>query len=111
MKKIFYGNFSLGEVLLAGYARVFALRAFVSTHRLLAENRIGVIHFEFNEMNEGSGCFMRDFRTVLAGYRFFRLLPNALLELSREPVLSEIFGFQNIIAIREDHEWLRYRGI
>jgi FkbM family methyltransferase len=81
------------------------------TKQLLAESRIGIIHFEFNDMNVVSGCFMRDFRTVLAGYRFFRLLPNALLELFREPVLSEIFGFQNIIAIREDHEWLRYRGI
>ncbi len=51
--------------------------------RLLAEQRIGAIYFEFNEMNIVSRCFMRDFTQILQSYRLFRLLPNALLELFR----------------------------
>ena len=67
--------------------------------RLLTENRIGVIHFEFNDMNLISGCFMRDFRLLLSSYKLYRLLPNGLAEISDVTVLNEIFGFQNIIAI------------
>lgn len=79
--------------------------------QLLAENRIDVIHFEFNDMNVVSGCFMRDFHLMLEGYRLFRLLPDSLLELTGIPALTEIFGFQNIIAIRQDHDYLTHRGI
>ena len=78
--------------------------------RLFKENRIGIIHFEFNDMNVVSHCFMRDFRHLLEGYRLFRLLPNSLLELSDMPAMTEIFGFQNIVAIRNDHHYLTDRG-
>lgn len=74
--------------------------------RLLFESRVGVIHFEFNEMNVVSRCFMRDFSNLLNEYRLFRLLPNALLEIGNTPTLSEIFGFQNIIAINKKHKFL-----
>ena len=73
---------------------------------LLKENRIGIIHFEFNEMNVISRCFMRDFQKLLKDYRLFRLLPNALLEIEGMPVLTELFGFQNIIAIQRNHPFL-----
>ncbi len=73
---------------------------------LLTEGRVGIIHFEFNEMNVISGCFMREFSLMLKNYRLFRLLPNALLEIEGMPVLTEIFGFQNVVAINRDHPFL-----
>lgn len=78
--------------------------------RLLAEGRVGIIHFEFNEMNVISGCFMREFSLMLKNYRLFRLLPNALLEIEGMPVLTEIFGFQNIVAINRDHPFFSSRS-
>ena len=77
--------------------------------RLLAEGKIGVIHFEFNAMNVVSRCFMRDFQKLLDGYRLFRLLPSSLLELVGPPALTEIFGFQNVVAIKGDHPYLKKR--
>ena len=74
--------------------------------RLLVEGRVGIIHFEFNEMNVVSGCFMREFVQLLGNYRLFRLLPNALLEIKGMPVLTDIFGFQNIVAIPCNHPFL-----
>lgn len=79
--------------------------------RLLDENRIGIIHFEFNEMNVISRSFMRDFRLLLEGYRLFRLLPNSLLELADIPVLTELFGFQNIVAVKSDHPCFQRGGL
>lgn len=79
--------------------------------RLLLESNVGVIHFEFNEMNVVSRCFMRDFAAMLKEYKLFRLLPKSLLELSDMPALTEIFGFQNIIAIKKNHEYLKARGV
>jgi FkbM family methyltransferase len=67
--------------------------------QLLSEGRIGYIHFEFNEMNVVSKVFLRDFRKLLAGYEFFRLLPQGLLPLGTTVVTTEIFGYQNILAV------------
>lgn len=67
--------------------------------RLLREGRIGYVHFEFNEMNVVSKVFLRDFRKLLVGYEFFRLLPHGLLPLDTTVVTTEIFGYQNILAI------------
>ncbi len=75
--------------------------------RLLAEGRLSIIHFEFNEMNVISGCFMREFILLLGNYRLFRLLPNALLEIEGRPIITEIFGFQNVIAIPRYHPFLK----
>lgn len=67
---------------------------------LLNEDRIGFIHFEFNEMNVVSRVFMRDFRLLLPRHSLFRLLPRGLLPLDPSRVLtSEIFAFQNIVAV------------
>jgi FkbM family methyltransferase len=66
--------------------------------RLLGEKRIGYIQFEFNEMNVVSRTFLRDFRKILPGYDFFRLLPKGLLPLGDNPLQTELFAFQNILA-------------
>lgn len=79
------------------------LSVLTGASRLLTEGKVGIIHFEFNEMNVISGCFMRDFVQMLESYRLFRLLPNALLEIEGMPVVTEIFGFQNIVAIPRNH--------
>ena len=68
-------------------------------HQLIKEARVGVIQFEFNEMNIISHSFFHDFRKLLPSYRIFRLLPTSLLPVPDDPLLSEIFGFQNMVAI------------
>lgn len=70
---------------------------------LLKTNKIGIIHFEFNEMNVVSRVFMRDFRKLLVNYNLFRLLPDGLIPLTDNPLLSELFAFQNIIAIPQNN--------
>jgi FkbM family methyltransferase len=67
--------------------------------RLLGESRIGYIHFEFNEMNVVSRVFLRDFRKLLPGHRLHRLLPHGLLPLGERIVATEIFAYQNILAV------------
>jgi FkbM family methyltransferase len=69
--------------------------------KLLQENRIDIIQFEFGEMNVASRIFFKDFYDLLSGqYHLYRLLPNDLLPL--EPYNArrhEIFIYQNIIAV------------
>jgi len=67
----------------------------------LDREKIGLIVFEFNEMNVVSRAFMKDFRDLLEDYLFFRLLPGGLIRVPDNPVESEIFAFQNILAIPE----------
>jgi FkbM family methyltransferase len=63
--------------------------------------RVGLIQFEFNEMNSVSRAFFRDFCALLPDHDFFRLLPDGPVPLRPEPpFLGEIFAFQNIIARR-----------
>jgi len=66
---------------------------------LFRANKIGCIQFEFNEMNVMSRAFFRDFRVFLKGYSFFRLLPKGLLRLSDSLLMTEIFTYQNILAV------------
>jgi FkbM family methyltransferase len=66
---------------------------------LLRQDRIRFIQFEFNEMNLISRVFLHDFRSLLQGYSLYRLMPGGLLTISAEPLLSELFGYQNILAV------------
>jgi FkbM family methyltransferase len=68
----------------------------------LAAGNFDVIHFEFNEMNVFSRRFLRDFRELLQGFELHRLLPTDLLPLEARgaPLFQELFGYQNIIAVR-----------
>jgi FkbM family methyltransferase len=70
--------------------------------RLLDARAIDVVQFEFNEMNVVSRVFIRDFQTILPNYTLFRMLPDGLMPISPDPIfLSEIFAYQNIVAVRE----------
>lgn len=63
---------------------------------------IDAVHFEFNEMNVVSGAFMRDFEHALAGYDLYRMLPDELLSLKgKPPLMSEIFAYQNVVALKK----------
>jgi FkbM family methyltransferase len=67
--------------------------------RMLREGRIGHIQFEFNALHVYSRAFFRDFRNVLSGYDLYRLLPRGLLPLDDNVTATEIFGYQNVLAI------------
>lgn len=70
--------------------------------RTLDQGRVERVHLEFNEMNAMSGVFFRQIHDLLAPhYRLYRLLPSAMLEITRyTPLDCEIFAFQNIVALR-----------
>jgi hypothetical protein len=63
-----------------------------------------VIQIEFNEMNVISRTFFRDIEGTLPNYDFYRLLPDGLQALGPYNTTEfEIFAFQNIVAIRQEH--------
>lgn len=67
--------------------------------RLIENSNIKCIHFEFNEMNIVSRTFFRDFRKTLLNYSLYRLLPHGLILLKDSPLSTELFAYQNIIAV------------
>ena len=77
------------------------LKVLKGAQSLLQKNAIRAIQFEFNEMNVVSRVFLRDFYDILAGYTFYRLLPDGLLPLGRYSARNEIFAFQNIFAVND----------
>lgn len=71
--------------------------------KAISNKMIDVVHFEFNSMNVISKVFFKDVYDLLSDYHFYRMLPNSLMYLGEYNALSwEIFGYQNIIAIRND---------
>lgn len=78
------------------------LKILQGAQQYIAQKKIDVIHFEFNEMNVVSKTFMKDFYDILPDHSFFRLLPNGFLPLGNyQPAKCEIFLYQNIIAVRK----------
>ncbi len=67
--------------------------------RLLRENKIGPIQFEFNALNVYSRVFLKDFRDILYNYDLYRLLPKGILALDDRSITTELFAFQNILAL------------
>ena len=67
--------------------------------QLIASDSIRYVQFEFNEMNVVSGTTMRDFRLALPRHQLFRLLPKGLIPLEDSIFLSELYAYQNIIAV------------
>jgi FkbM family methyltransferase len=66
---------------------------------LIEKNSIDLIHFEFNSMNVISKVFFRDFRILLKNYKFYRLLPDGIVGIDDSILYTELYGFQNILAI------------
>lgn len=69
--------------------------------RMVAEGRVHLIQFEFNEMNVISRVFLRDFYELLEGYSFYRLDTNGLIPLGGYSSTNEIFKFQNLLAVND----------
>ncbi len=68
--------------------------------KLLENQQISIIQFEFNEMMAYSHTHFFDFVQLLPDFTFYRLLPTGLLPLGAyRPLTHEIFGFQNVVAI------------
>jgi FkbM family methyltransferase len=67
--------------------------------RLLAESRIGLIQFEFNDMNVVSRVFLKDFYALLDAYHIYRLHPAGPIPLFEYRPRNEIFVYQNFLAI------------
>ncbi len=80
--------------------------------KLLLSNKIKIVLFEFNEMNIYSRVFMKDFLDLMPNFKFYRLLPCGLLDLSNyQPKLHEIFAYQNVIAINNKTMEIYYRKL
>lgn len=72
----------------------------------IKEGRIKAIHFEFNDANIVSKASFKDFWELLHKYDIYRILVGGtLMKLdSYNPLLCEIYGFQNIVALKKDCE-------
>lgn len=79
----------------------FEINVLQGARRVLAERRIGMIQFEFNEMNTVGGTFLEHFFRILgATHDLYRLLPHGLLKLQPgSRWFNEQFVFQNIVAV------------
>lgn len=67
----------------------------------LKKQMIDIVHFEFNESNTISRVFMRDFYSLLHDFEFYRMLPDGLVPMGEYyPLIAEIFGYQNVVAVR-----------
>lgn len=87
----------------------YELTVLKGAKQLIAEHKIELIQFEFNEMHVYHRVFFKDFVDLLHDYTFYRLSPNGLLPLpTYRPLTHEIFAFQNILAISHKHfdKWL-----
>jgi FkbM family methyltransferase len=73
--------------------------------RLLQNHKISVIQFEFNEMNVFSRALLQDFRDLLPDHLLYRLLPRGMLPIPPIPLFSEVFAYQNIVALPVINSW------
>ncbi len=81
------------------------LNVLKGAEKSIKQGIIDVIQIEFNEMNVVSKSFLKDFILILHDYNFYRLLPNAFLEINyskHSAIQYELFAFQNIIAIKKE---------
>ena len=77
----------------------YELDVLKGARRMLEQNRIGMIQFEFGECDLYTRIFLRDFYDALPQYRFFRLNTHDLVPLGAHRPAHEIFLFQNILAV------------
>ena len=85
----------------------YELNVLKGAERMLRENRIAMIQFEFNSMLVCSRVFLRDFYALLGQYEFFRMDSNRLIPLAEYDARNEIFQFQNIFCCQREID--RYR--
>ncbi len=68
-------------------------------HGMIENKKIGMIQFEFNEMNVISRVFLKDFYDVLSNFDLYRLNEGGLIDIRTYDGRNEIFKFQNIVAM------------
>lgn len=85
------------------------LNVFNGARKLLSAGVVEIICFEFTQLNLVNKITFGDFYSILSeDYHLYRLLTNGLLEITHyQPLLLELFGFQNIIAIRKDSQCIK----
>jgi FkbM family methyltransferase len=78
------------------------LDVILGAKKSIEKGLVNIIQFEFNSMNVISRTYLKDFINLLPEYKFYRLLPFELLPIIEYNELNhELFGFQNIIAIKK----------
>jgi FkbM family methyltransferase len=78
----------------------FEMDVFRGAVEAMKAHRIGVIQFEFSELNVARREFLCDFQQQLSDYRLFRILKGGLLPFDELPVHErEVFTYQNILAV------------
>ena len=78
------------------------LKCLKGASQMLKRDAIDYLLFEFNQMNVISRTFMQDFFALLPQHDLYRLLPKGILKLDEHNTLiTNLFHFQNIIAIRK----------
>lgn len=80
----------------------YEFNVLIGAHNMIYENKIGVIQFEFNEMNVLARVFMKDFFDKLKAYNFYRVIKGGLIKLNTYGSELEVFKYQNILAIQKD---------
>lgn len=72
----------------------------------IKNDKIEIIHWEFNNMNVMSRTFFKDFYDYLNNYYIYRMLPQGLIYLSEyKPIFCEIYAFQNLVAIHKNSQF------
>jgi FkbM family methyltransferase len=70
--------------------------------KLIKNNKIKLIQFEFNEPNVANRIFLKDFYMILNNYNFYRIKKGKLIELGNYKSCNEIFRYQNILVINKN---------
>jgi FkbM family methyltransferase len=80
----------------------YELEVLKGAAKMIKENKIKVIQFEFNEFNIFSKSFFFDYYKILPQYKFYRIMPqNRLYPMGDYTSAHEIFRYQNILAINK----------
>lgn len=69
---------------------------------MIKEDKIGIIQFEFNEMNVVSRVFLKDFYCLLENYLIYRIDSQRIIPVWVYSFDNEIFKFQNFLAIHKN---------
>jgi len=80
----------------------FELEVLRGAARTLRERPPAALQLEFNRHHQVRRHHIGDYFDALPGYRLFRLAPRSLFPLKRDHYLSNIYTFQNVVAVRDD---------
>ncbi len=75
--------------------------------KMISEDKISIIQFEFNEFNIFSKTFFYDYYKLLPQYKFYRIMPrHNLFPLGEYTSSHEIFRYQNILAVNNSLNYI-----